>query len=547
MTCPLASQTAEELNREGYYKHVDHQYGEAALLFKKAIQAKPGLSKAHYNLSCTNSLILQNENELSYEAQDKLLFEAMDELEISVRQNPEYQQKSLNDPDLEYLRNFLYFYEKIHLGEAEYYNIAYEASNSILMKNILQKITEWTIGYFRTNELALFDYVETEGHMYFYANNQVIYKSHNDSSYILGFYYYYPGWINATREYGSLSKDIIFNSTVIVNLVKNYTLPIEVINLSGSTESTIVNFKVYHNGIFSSEEAPTEFLSEIWYSEDLKEAIKRRAAANKASIPEEDSTDIVKNTMVQFHKLIEKQSNSGNDYLKTVQYISQLITSNHLLESRNEDLLSLLHNAGIYGVLKYYEYSKEDYLSILDIKGFENRQQNLLFLTNIDWYPEEKTKMENVLNIINYWGNGGNRGVYTDVSSLELRLSFQNENYTLEINNPNVSKNGKTSYRISNNYSLKWENNLWNLYLSEFPGSEEYVKCELQKNGDLVIVDFDNQTIKPEDNSLSYMGELRHEIFEYSALVEGRLPVNVFAPNHPFYNSKTSKYDGILK
>lgn len=119
----VSSQNAVELNRLGFSHYQKGEYEKAIEYFRQSVKKDSSYAKAHFNLSCTLSLVLKDfENyflddtkykDLRKLFEVKLKDEALKHLKRSIELNSYYRSKALSDTDLEYLREEYAYYRML--------------------------------------------------------------------------------------------------------------------------------------------------------------------------------------------------------------------------------------------------------------------------------------------------------------------------------------------------------------------------------------------------------------------------------------------------
>lgn len=105
----LHGTSALELNSRGYQSYKAEKYDKALKLFQQSAKKDATYVYAHYNYSCTLSILLKK-SYCSYLSQVDSMFK---HLKKTFKLRPDYRRKALKDRDLQFARNYLRFYKLI--------------------------------------------------------------------------------------------------------------------------------------------------------------------------------------------------------------------------------------------------------------------------------------------------------------------------------------------------------------------------------------------------------------------------------------------------
>ncbi len=130
---PQSRSKAEVLNREGYSLYSDGKYYYSILKFQEAIEADPSYVYPHYNIACSTSLMMANNDYSDYLEKNnlyhlspvnkiELLYKAFAELSVAVKLDTKYKQKARSDSDLEFFKRFYEYYSILEYDLKDIYD-----------------------------------------------------------------------------------------------------------------------------------------------------------------------------------------------------------------------------------------------------------------------------------------------------------------------------------------------------------------------------------------------------------------------------------------
>ncbi|MDP8224006.1 MAG: hypothetical protein P9L99_11650 [Candidatus Lernaella stagnicola] len=97
---------AESLNTEGFQLYKQGRYGDAAVVFRRAVAADETYGLAHYNLACTLALLRRQREVCEHDTYRGTITQ---HLADTLKYLPEKRSKMLTDPDLRSIHDTLFF------------------------------------------------------------------------------------------------------------------------------------------------------------------------------------------------------------------------------------------------------------------------------------------------------------------------------------------------------------------------------------------------------------------------------------------------------
>lgn len=120
-SAPAFAQSAGDLNTKGFRLYKQKNYTAAIEFFKEAIKADPNHALAHYNLASTMALLRKLGRTCEADAYREVIRE---HLERAVALDPSRAERMKTDPDLEVVRDTVFYLKFTGISPADPKNIA---------------------------------------------------------------------------------------------------------------------------------------------------------------------------------------------------------------------------------------------------------------------------------------------------------------------------------------------------------------------------------------------------------------------------------------